>query len=79
MCQFIVLIFHFNFLLGVFITKKPRLVIFSFNISSFLINNFELLVLVLYQVTTSTEIYIWNHISKHHFIHTSLWLSMLKL
>jgi len=57
MCQFIVIVFHFNFLLGVFVTKKQCLVIFSFNISSFLIKNFELLVLVLHQVTTCTEIH----------------------
>lgn len=40
MWQFIVLVFHFNILFGVFITKKSCLVIFSFNISSFLINYF---------------------------------------
>lgn len=54
MCQFIVLAFNFNFLLGVFITKKTYLVIFNLNISS---SNFELFVLASYQVSTHTEIY----------------------
>lgn len=67
MCQFIVLVSLFNsILLSVFITKESCLVIFSFNISSFLINNFQLLVLVSCQVATCTEIYFWYHILKHH-------------
>lgn len=58
MCQFIVLVFHCNFLLGVFITKKSCLVMFSFNTSSFLNNKFELVGLVLCQITSCTETYL---------------------
>lgn len=49
LCLYLILI-----LPGVFITKESRLVIFSFNFSSFLINNFQLLVLLPCHVTSRT-------------------------
>lgn len=52
LCLYLILI-----LPGVFITKESCLVIFSFNFSSFLINIFQLPVLLSYHVTSCTEIY----------------------